>query len=598
MEKKYRNAPLFRFMCINLEINPPMMKYIVSYEHPHHHYIDIELIIDNVSGDELEVQLPAWRPGRYELGNFAKNVQKWAAYDDKGGKLTSKKVNKDRWVVQAGGAKTVHIKYNYYAAELNAGSTYLDESQLYINPVNCFLFIPGRENEPCVVELNVPSGYLVATSMKKKGEHILHAADFNELADSPLIASSTLKHNLFVMDGVEFHIWIQGECKPQWSRIINDFFVFINEQFTMMKEFPVDTYHFLLQILPYRFYHGVEHTASTVIALGPSYKLMKDELYNELLGVSSHELFHVWNVKMIRPAEMHPYDYTQENYSRLGYVYEGVTTYYGDLLLFRSGVFSEFDYFKTVYEQLQKHFDNFGRENLSVADSSFDTWLDGYVPGVPNRKVSIYTEGCLLAFMTDIFIRRHTRNAQSLDDVMRTLYVDFAKKGRGYDERDYRGIVEHIANAPFDDLFRDHVYGTSSYEPALRDALGYIGCELGSSRSRKYHEASYGIKITEQATAAKITALYPGSVADIAGLSPGDEIITINNMLVKGDFSEWCRYFAGETVEMTVASGTNTRKVAITPVKEEYYRNYYIQKVRNAENEQKQAFEAWSKRRF
>jgi predicted metalloprotease with PDZ domain len=574
------------------------MKYIVSYEHPHHHYIDIEYHIDRVSTDELHVQLPAWRPGRYELGNFAKNVQRWEAFDDKDNRLQARKITKDRWVVQSKGAKKVIIRYNYFGAEINAGSTYLDETQLYVNPVNCFLFIPGRESEPCTVELKVPADYEIATSMKKK-KHVLEAESYEELADSPFIASNTLQHNMFVMDGVEFHVWMQGECKPQWARIVNDFFVFINEQLLMMKEFPVDIYHFIFQVLPYKFYHGVEHKASTVIALGPSYKLMKDELYNELLGVSSHELFHAWNIKTIRPAEMHPYDYTKENYSRLGYVYEGVTTYYGDLLLFRSGVFSEFDYFKTVYEHLQKHFDNFGRLNMSVADSSFDTWLDGYSPGVPNRKVSIYTEGSLLAFMTDMLIRRHTGNAHSLDDVMRTLYFEFAKKGKGYDERDYKGIVEHIANASFDEFFDKYVYGTSPFDPLLKETLNYIGCELNSTRSRKYHEAFYGFKITEQHNAgAKIVAVYPGSVADAAELRMHDEIMAVNGIQVKGDFTEWCRYFAGETIDLLVATGIHVRKVSLTPVKEEYYKLYYINKIADPTAEQKAAFEAWSKRRF
>jgi predicted metalloprotease with PDZ domain len=575
------------------------MKYTVSCENPHHHYIDIEFTVEGVSSDELAVQLPAWRPGRYELGNFAKNVQKWAAFDEGGKQLEARKTSKDKWIVQSGGAKTVTIRYNYFANELNAGSTYLDPSQLYINPVNCFLFIPGREKEKCTVELKVPADYRVATSMKKRSEHVLEAADFDELADSPLIASNTIKHNLFVLDGIEFNLWMQGECKPNWSRIINDFFIFINEQFMMMKEFPAETYHFLFQIVPYKFYHGVEHKASTVIALGPSYKLMKDELYNELLGVSSHELFHCWNIKTIRPVEMHPYDYTKENYSRLGYVYEGVTTYYGDLLLFRSGVFSEFEYFKTVYDHLQKHFDNFGRLNLSVADSSFDTWLDGYVPGVPNRKVSIYTEGSLIAFMTDILIRRHTKNESSLDDVMRTLYYEFAKKGRGYDERDYKGIVEHIANASFDDFFRKYVYGTDSFEPMLRETLDYIGCDLRHTRSRKYHEAFYGIKISEQHNAgAKITAVYPGSVADLAELGVGDEIMAVNGIQVKGDFTDWARYFAAETVEILVARGIQVRKISLSPVKEEYYKLYYINKKADITDEQRVAFESWSKRRF
>jgi predicted metalloprotease with PDZ domain len=172
--------------------------------------------------------------------------------------------------------------------------------------------------------------------------------------------------------------------------------------------------------------------------LGPGNEFVNKDWYDEFLGISSHELFHTWNIKSIRPVEMMPYDYSKENYSRLGFVAEGVTTYYGDFLLYRSGVFSDADYFKTFNEQLQKHFDNFGRFNLSVADSSFDTWLDGYNPGVPNRKVSIYTEGCLIAFMTDICIRKQTSNAHSLDDVMRALFTEFGKKKIGYSENDYQ----------------------------------------------------------------------------------------------------------------------------------------------------------------
>ena len=127
---------------------------------------------------------------------------------------------------------------------------------------------------------------------------------------------------------------------------------------------------------------------------------------------------------------MLPYDYAKENYSTLGYVCEGITTYYGDYILYRSGIFSDDDYLNCFNAQLKKHFDNFGRYNYSVAQSSFDTWLDGYSKGIPDRKVSIYTEGCLLAFITDVNIRKSTNNQKNLDDVMRTLYNDFAKKAK------------------------------------------------------------------------------------------------------------------------------------------------------------------------
>ncbi len=573
------------------------MRYIFSYENPHHHYIDIEFIAE-VKSDETLVQLPAWRPGRYELGNFAKNVQKWAAFDEKGKALAFGKVTKDCWKVQTKGVKELHIKYNYFAAELNAGSSYLDEKQLYVNPVNCCVYIPGRIGEECQVELKVPDHYKVATGMTKVSKHALKAKDYHELADCPFVASPTLHHNMFVLDGIEFNIWFQGEVKPNWSRVIGDFFIFINEQFVLYKEPTVEIYHFIFQILPYKFHHGVEHLNSTVIALGPSYSLMRGDQYEEFLGVSSHELFHSWNIKTIRPIEMMPYDYTKENYSRLGYVCEGVTTYYGDLLLFRSGVYSEFDYFKTVYTHLQRHFDNFGRCNLSVADSSFDTWLDGYNPGVPNRKASIYTEGALCAFMTDILIRKHSENRNSLDDVMRYLYFEFGKKQKGYSEADYKKICEEMAGTPLDAFFNKYVYAANSYEDELKQAVNYLGCELMEGASKKYYERYYGFKVAEEHGHTKVTAIYPGSHADRAGLQVNDEITAINGFQVKHDLAEWCRHFAQRKVVLTVHCGSCVKNIEITPTAQEFYHHYYIRKSPDATEHEKKNFESWSKRRF
>src|SRR6218665_1773775 len=513
------------------------MKYIISYTQPHHHYIDIEFIADNITLTETLVQLPAWRPGRYELGNFAKNIQKWAAYDEKGTALKFQKVSKDCWKVQTKDVKTLHIRYNYYAAEINAGSTFLDATQLYMNPVNCCVFIPERISEPCTLELKLPADYEVAcgltpSSQEKAGEKCYTAKDFHELADSPFIASATLQHNQFVCEGTEFNFWFQGECKPDWSKLNNDFIKFCNHQLEMFKAAPFEKYHFLFQILPYKMYHGVEHTTSTVIALGPGYNLMKGELYEDLLGVSCHELFHAWNIKTIRPVEMHPYDYTKENYSKLGYVCEGVTTYYGDYLLYRCGVFNEQQYFQTFNERLQKHFDNFGRFNLSVADSSFDTWLDGYAPGIPNRKTNIYDEGNLLAFVTDMFIRKNSENKHSLDDVMCYLYNEFALQNKGYSDQDYKGVVEHFANASFDNIFNNYINGIADYEPLLQEAMSYVGCGLVKTSSSKFAEHALGIKVHEVAGVCKVSAVFSGSAADEAGISINDDLLLVNGIQI------------------------------------------------------------------
>ncbi|HEY1040069.1 MAG TPA: M61 family peptidase, partial [Bacteroidia bacterium] len=390
------------------------MHYKFYIKNPAAHYLYIDLTISNNTKQELQLQLPAWRPGRYELGNFAKNIKKFDAFNEKGELLEWTKLNKDLWSVNTNGASTIKVTYSYFASELNAGSTYVDSTQLYCNPVNCCMYVPDRMEEEHRIELVIPENYSVAASLKKESGTTLVAKDFHELADSPFIASSQLQTHSLDIDSRKFYLHFNGECNPDHEKLEKDFIPFIKECIAFYKGIHVEEYHFLFQILPFKFYHGVEHIHSTVIALGPGYNLHDGKTYEDLLGVSCHELFHTWNVKTIRPAEMLPYDYTKENYARTGYIYEGVTTYYGDKLLYTSGVFTEHQYFETLEERLNKHFHNFGRFNLSLTESSWENWLDGYAPGAPYRKVSIYDEGNLVAFMLDVMIMEATGNKKDL----------------------------------------------------------------------------------------------------------------------------------------------------------------------------------------
>ncbi|MCU0434392.1 MAG: M61 family peptidase [Bacteroidia bacterium] len=578
------------------------MHYIFSWSNPQSRYITITAIAENVDPGSVDVQLPSWRPGRYELGNFAKNVRGFRAETPDGQPLKSEKISKDLWRVQCTDVSTLYIVYEYYAAELNAGSTWLDQSQLYVNPVNCCVYLTDRLDEVCTVELQLPEGWRVATALQQPADHILVASDFDRLADSPFIASPTLQHNFFVLDGVEFHLWFQGECRPDWSRIIADSFIYVNEIMQIFGSCPAEKYHFLYQILPHRFYHGVEHTDSTVIALGPPYRLM-NELYGDFLGVSCHELFHAWNIKAIRPADMMPYDFTRENYSRLGYVCEGVTTYYGDYLLFRSGVFTEHEYWHTFEERLEKHFHSHGRHFLSVADSSFDTWLDGYVPGAPHRKTSIYHEGCLLAFITDIFIRRHTANTRNLDHVMRRLWTDYGQKGKGYTEADYKRLVEEISGKNFDHYWNVYFYQSADYTEPLDEALEYIGCKINRYESSKIHEDKFGFRLIEQGGISKITEVYFNSPAELAGLAVNDEIVAIqvngraeDPIPVKADLQEWLRYFDSDSVILVVNSGGAQKFLPLKADGVHYYPVYKVSRSNSLIDSQKASWKSWSGR--
>ena len=583
-----------------------MMNYIFSFENPASQFIDIEFTTTVNNRESINIQLPAWRPGRYELGNFAKNVRCFTVQDENGNFLSFTKENKDKWTIASKGATKIIVKYQYYAIELNAGSTYLSHEQLYVNPVNCCVYDPEKINEKCFINIQTPSNFIFANSMKVSDEKVnadskitsLEASNFHELADSPFIASPTLLREYFVVDGTEFNLWFQGECKPTMSKIIGDFFIFINEQMVMFKSIETEVFHFMFQILPYHFYHGVEHKNSTVIALGPTYNLMKKEIYNELLGVSCHELFHHWNIKTIRPLEMQPYDYTKENYSYLGYVCEGVTTYYGDYILYRSGVFSDDEYFNCFNEQLKKHFDNFGRYNLSVADSSFDTWLDGYSKGIPDRKVSIYTEGCLIAFITDINIRKATNNERKLDHVMRYLYENFGKKNIGYTDQDYRKIVNDTAGISLDWIFDKHIYNTESLVQPLKDALEYIGLELSITSNRNIYEAILGFKVVNEAGRLIVSSIYPDSEADKNGLMLNDRILSVNSFEVKQDLNEWITYFLHKDITIEVISQGKVRQIKFKKGKDIYYKNYNVIKQYGATDTQKLNFKNWSGRYY
>jgi predicted metalloprotease with PDZ domain len=570
-----------------------MIQYKLFLKNPSAHYIYVDLIIDNIQTDLLTLQLPAWRPGRYELGNFAKNIKRVDVFDNKNNPLEFTKTTKDQWQINTNGKSEIKVTYSYFANELNAGACFADDTQIYVNPVHLCMYIPERMNEEHTVELEIPDNYKIACQLPAKGKK-LTAKSFDELADSPFIASAGIQTDSYEVNGSKFYLHFNGECKPDLEKIKKDFSAFTKTQFEFWGGCPVNEYHFLFQVLPYRFYHGVEHEKSTVIVLGPGYHINDGKTYEDLLGVSSHELFHTWNVKYIRPAEMLPYDFAKENYSRTGFVYEGFTTYYGDVMLRKSGVFTNEQYFETLEERLQKHFHNYGRFNLSVAASSWETWLDGYVPGAPYRKTSIYDEGNLVAFMLDILILKNTENKKSLKDVCRALY-DLAKKGKGYSEQDIISLCENAAGISLQDFFKKFVYGTEDFEPMLNECFDYVGIEMKKNPAAQLNESKFGFKVTEQAHLTKVSLVAPFSPAWKSGLSIGDDIIGVNGYSIKNDLSHWMNYFKGGEISLTVSSQGKIKNVVL-PFKESahtFFDNHKLMVKKEASASQKENFNKW-----
>ncbi|MEX1188093.1 MAG: M61 family peptidase [Bacteroidia bacterium] len=568
------------------------LHYSFGWEKANTQLIHILFKIGNVKEEILEVNLPSWRPGRYEITNFAKNIIHIGAVNEKGEILSVIKTSKDSWNIECKGASTIKIKYTYHAAILNAGSSWLDENQLYINPVNCCLYLPSRISEECEIELKIPDNYKIAIDKKTlncKNNFIFKS--FDELADTPFIASANLKHIQFEEKEHVFHLWFQGVNDIPEDRLIKDFRAFCSEQLSTMGDLPGNEYHFMFQILPEKFYHGVEHTYSTVCALGPAADVFNVPLYDEFLGVSSHELFHAWNVKTIRPVEMLPYQFNKENYSSLGWVYEGITTWYGDAFLFRSGVFNFEQFSKTLDEKLKRHFTNYGRFNLSVAESSFDTWLDGYVAGAPHRKTSIYTEGSLISFILDGRIRQFSDDKASLDDLMRKLYVD-AKKGKSYSRARLIELLDELAHLDHETFFSTYIEGCTDLEPLLRKYLQRIGLDLIKTTVFSDFEHKLGLRLNPLVADAEVLLVAPDSPAELAGLMSGDKLIALDgfqfNQVFRSD-----KYFEG-SIGLHAFSQGKLKEFRIKAETADWFMSRKIAILENASLEQRQAFKSWS----
>jgi predicted metalloprotease with PDZ domain len=566
------------------------MIYSISYQNPFTHLIDIDLVIADINKKKTYLQLPSWRPGRYEITNFAKNIQRFNVTNFTGKNVPFKKVTKDRWEVDTTDLDQIIVSYNYYAHVMDAGNSWLDEEQVYINFINCLIFDESKLDEPCHVDLKFPDDYKIACGLKEISKNQLFAENYYTLVNSPLIASANIHKYEYEVGGNNFFIWIQGTHFLNPEILIKNFKAFTEAQIQTFGNFPCKIYHFLIQALPYKHYHGVEHYNSTVITLGPSEKLHEPELYKQLLGISSHELFHTWNVIRIRPKELMPLRFEKENYFDSGFVAEGFTTYYGELYLVKSKIFSKQDFFSELNTTLKRHFDNFGRFNLSLAESSKDLWLDGYIMGVPGRKVSIYIKGAVIAFMLDLQIRKHTNSESSLDSLMKILWEEFGMKNKGYISTDIKKICEDLTNQDFGEFFNNYIFGNQPDEQILNDLLNFVGCKLVAGESPFVTENLFGFRTADKENSTFVNLIEPGSIADNL-LSIYDEIIAIDGFKVDKNINDLLKF--KQSAEITLFRNNKLKQVKFENTGERYFKQYVIAQCLNPTEEQKLHFEKW-----
>jgi len=435
------------------------------------------------------MHLPVWRPGRYELGNFAQYLMSVEGVNAHGERILLRKSDLHAWHVPA---SVQEVAWVFHADILNAGSTCVESELLYVNPVNCMMFDPMREHLGYSISLSdltlapdAPEGWALATALPwtiVQGHPVLEARDVQHVMDSPWIASPRLWHDVYREQGIDFHVWIHDTLPQDPNQFVADHVAFTRSQVAAFGSFPASEYHFLYLFPDSEVRHGVEHEDSTVIALGPASRVKSAEGYLEILGIASHELYLAWNVKRIRPSEWMPYNFTGPSPSQLGYIAEGVTTYMGDLFLFEAGIVDLKGWCTLMKGLLERHVNNPGRLNMSVAASSYDTWLDGYKPGIPGRKGSIYVEGAVLAFLCDVRIMSCTEGRHSLSTAMKLLWERFGQPRHGITAADYWQTLEEVAGESLEDLRTSYAEGTDDSWEALVEGMRTQGLALSQTR--------------------------------------------------------------------------------------------------------------------
>lgn len=520
-----------------------MPHYLISWGNPREHLFDIRITFTAPS-DSPRLLLPVWRPGRYLVQNFAANVRQWSA--------NMTKEAKSVWRADARAGEETVVTYRYYAGVLDAGSSFLDDGEAYVNPSNLLMMIDGLRDEPSTLTIAAPGDWLIETQLPRVEDRFL-ARDYDHLIDSPLMSSATMTRHSFVESGARIHLVLRHDEGIESEHLVEPLRAITRTQAALFGGLPFREYRFLAHVGDR--WHGVEHEDSSSLIFKRS--ALPDD--DHVLSLCSHELFHAWNVKRIVPAAFTPYDYWRETPTRLLWAMEGITSYYGELSLVRAGIWSIERYLKHLKNEIETLESAPAREHLSLAQASFDAWLQepALMHDRANAWFSFYNKGELVALLLDLTLR--AEGTATLDDVMRHLWREYGQTERGLEEDAIEHAVSDVSGKDFGDFFRRYVDGVEDlpYESVLAHAG--IACE------RRFDaKMSLGAKLQRIDGVLSFDFVVRGGAAMEAGVLPKDELLAIDGVRVSTE-ADVRRCFElvteGASVELLVARGGVVRTI-------------------------------------
>jgi len=521
--------------------------------------LHIGMVIEKVGRPTLHLVMPKWSPGAYRIGNYADGVRDLKVIGADGTELEITQMDGNSWSVATAGQSELHVSYSKSAARRRrfGGSTNDEDAEItgvsYSGP-STYLYVRGAKDRPVTCSYAVPEGWSVANGLLPTGEdNVRYARDYDTFIDAPTIIGH-YEERSFEVAGTPFSCVFFEQAQEYDFDI--DAFVEITRKIVVNQgelygTFPFPNYVFLFS-LPGG--GGLEHLNSTSIGLrAPSQK--KDP--NAGASVTSHEFFHTWNVKRIRPKVLGPFDYEQENYTGNLWVSEGWTSYFGDLTLARIGVWDRDRYLSHLSGIISREFNKERRQDHSVAWASRNAWHR--FNNEEGSRVSYYDKGEILGMLIDIEIRRQTNGQKSLNDVMRFLNRWFAERGVGFEEGDIERACTAVSNHDFSEFFARHVNGTM--DPDMGDYLACVGIDY----AQETIPCSFPFAVRGTRVSGRRSADTPElEEGEVQPPRPGETIVSIDGVEFENSNDFLRGHQPGELVMLTLERRDETREVEVT----------------------------------
>jgi predicted metalloprotease with PDZ domain len=529
----------------------PVLQYSLSVNSVSQHLFDVTLSIPSMDSEHLKLSLPGWIPGSYMVRDFSRNIVNFSATNSKGQPIEVTLLDKQQWQLTTGG-EAVEVAYQVYAFDLSVRSAYINDEYAFCNGTSVFVSVSGCESLPCELVIKSPASkpdWQIETTLPHLEDDRFISADYDELIDHPIFIGECTSAD-FEVDGVTFTLMFSGTTQYDLPRLCADLEKVCQHHLSLFgKPYPVKHYLFMT-LIANEGYGGLEHRSSTAL-LFPRFELPlagePEELsdsYVNFISLCSHELFHTWHVKRIKPDAMVKPDLSQETYTDQLWIYEGFTSFYDDVTLARAGVIPPGRYFKIVAQNLTRLYKNAGRFKQSIAESSFYAWNKFYKQdaGSINHIVSYYNKGGIVALGLDILLRERSNNQYNLDDLMRLLWAQYGDES-GTPAHVIEQLCRDELNVDIKDYLDAVVYGTQ--DVALDSLLEQIGVsqtlqtplslqdkggdEVSGKVSPRY---DFGAVTKDADTGLIIQAVQEDSAACQAGLQINDKLIAVDSYVV------------------------------------------------------------------